>query len=385
MANLSKVNPGDLIRADFINELLAQVQDLQTRVAKLEANTPSDQVRIDTLTDEPITENDIVTITGVNFSPSTADNVVTVAEVTISTFKAFGNDKLIQFDMPHIPSIVDVGGSPVLITVRNKKGSMDAKTRVVRNKVLVPGGSGRVSYTQVAVPQADGKIHAGDAIKATFHVSATATMNGSYLLSASNDKNWPMQILGQNPFPLQAALAGQESTNDLVVQVTVPAGTADGVTATLSISAKELTPGSSVPFLNPSVAMTTGAKPQDPDSGVTLAPGPVFHGSFSNGKLLFNKTLGAAVNNNGNVAFNLGFSKAGSYQVDFSVASSAWKTGAVTNATPVVTNPIIASPTVAMTWDANAPETTLTVTISKLSQGGPSVVVAIYTVPMGLI
>ena len=156
MANLSKVNPGDLIRADFINELLAQVQDLQTRVAKLEANTPSDQVRIDTLTDEPITENDIVTITGVNFSPSTADNVVTVAEVTISTFKAFGNDKLIQFDMPHIPSIVDVGGSPVLITVRNKKGSMDAKTRVVRNKVLVPGGSGRVSYTQVAVPQADG-------------------------------------------------------------------------------------------------------------------------------------------------------------------------------------------------------------------------------------
>ena len=35
MANLSKVNPGDLIRADFINELLAQVQDLQTRVAKL--------------------------------------------------------------------------------------------------------------------------------------------------------------------------------------------------------------------------------------------------------------------------------------------------------------------------------------------------------------
>ena len=121
-----------------------------------------------------------------------------------------------------------------------------------------------------AVPQADGKIHAGDAIKATFHVSATATMNGSYLLSASNDKNWPMQILGQNPFPLQAALAGQESTNDLVVQVTVPAGTADGVTATLSISAKELTPGSSVPFLNPSVAMTTGAKPQDPDSGVTL-------------------------------------------------------------------------------------------------------------------
>lgn len=375
-----EVKAGDLIEAKLVNRLIAYAQSLEERIATLEAQPQaSDRVRIDSITPltDPITENDLVSILGVNFSPVTSDNLVTVGQVSITQFKAFGTDRLIQFTMPKIPSITAAGGASVPITVRNKQGSFDTKSRVVKNAAApTPHGTGLVTYTQALVPNSDGLVHAKDQLKITYRVTTSVVPAGTYQVDASTDAGWPVQVVGGSTFSMEAAPGGEKVTKDVTLVVTVPD---NGVKAVLSVTAKEVTAGSSVSF-GPAqtVTLTVGQKPQSADAAVVLYPGNVSHGSFSGSKLAFTRSFAQ-----GAVGLMFTFGLKESYKVDVAMSPSTGWTLTKAQGTTVTVTDVTAplSSNFVWSWSDQAKDTDMTVTVSK--QAG-SEVVATFPISVAL-
>lgn len=377
MAKFEPVRPGDLIQADFINALLGYVEQLEARIAKLEGQTPQG-LRIDSISpDGTIEEHQIVTITGVNFSPQMIDNTVTVAERTITQFKGSSGEKLIEFDMPNIPSITDPAGAVVPITVRNNKsGSSDTKWRRVKNAVVVPIGTGSVRYTQVSVSSADGKLQPGSTAQLIFRLAATASREGTYQLQLNNIAPFTAEIVGPSTVKLPPSQSGEEQAVDVTVKVTVPAAGS----ATLAVSAQETTTGSQVAITPaPNLTLTVGQDPPSANTGIVLAPGNVSHGKFSEGKLLFSRSF-----TEGSSAVKLTFSKTGEYEVSFRMKNqTGWTLKSVANDRPSVTStPVTHSPNAQWAWSSSAADTEMIVTIKLVNATAP---LAEYSIPVLLV
>src|SRR6266852_1855554 len=85
----TRVRPGDVITANFVNDLLATVDDLRDRISNLESRgATGNQVTISRF-DPPtqVAMGQPLTIFGSNFDPTTANNRIMVGGVEVTQFR----------------------------------------------------------------------------------------------------------------------------------------------------------------------------------------------------------------------------------------------------------------------------------------------------------
>jgi hypothetical protein len=135
-SQLAQVRPGDLIRADDYNLLIARVNDLGVRVERLEAGAgggdggvPGAPV-IETLTPPSPRIGDTVVITGSRFDYATGAARVTIDGIFV-TLLAGSSDTTLIFQVPQLAGIPD-GGRPVELAVHNVRLS------TIRSVIVLP-------------------------------------------------------------------------------------------------------------------------------------------------------------------------------------------------------------------------------------------------------
>src|SRR5205823_1859720 len=149
-----QVRPGELITAELINQILAELESLEVRVTKLEAGgvttapTPVDIT--DLLPHGPLHVDEELTIVGKNFLSPPENNDVSVAGVHIggSLFKFSSDKEHLIFNIPPVTNLASLS-QPVTVEVRNKNGS-DSATLTLLPAVHPP--TGRVELAYVIAP-----------------------------------------------------------------------------------------------------------------------------------------------------------------------------------------------------------------------------------------
>jgi hypothetical protein len=143
--NSERVGPGDVIRSDLINKLLAKVESLDTRVVALESGggRPEAPVITGHLPQGDIVAGGELRVLGRKFLVPTNQNTVTVDTKTFSSFLPGSNDGQLILDLPD-----DFQGLPkdVTLAVANRNGTSTATVRL-QPAVQIPGGQLLVADT----------------------------------------------------------------------------------------------------------------------------------------------------------------------------------------------------------------------------------------------
>src|SRR3970282_262024 len=117
-----KVQPGDLITTDLANQILADIADLQVRVAYLESSDPSSGLVINAF--DPAADvhvGDRLTIKGAGFSVPPERNIVLVGNTPVQFFNTVASDPynlVFEVPDPKLPLI-----DPISISVTNDQGA----------------------------------------------------------------------------------------------------------------------------------------------------------------------------------------------------------------------------------------------------------------------
>jgi len=133
MNGLNRVNPGDLITADFFNALIDLANDLQTRVERLEDEAQaSTQVRITAFNPPPPPAGNgqnlgqVLQIFGDNFAWPPQGNTVTIQNfgvpsggvATITDFRPGSRPAMLEFVVPTTIAGISAAGTDVTVRVR---------------------------------------------------------------------------------------------------------------------------------------------------------------------------------------------------------------------------------------------------------------------------
>jgi IPT/TIG domain len=239
---LDHVRPGDLIRADFVNDILDAIRALDDRVLALERSGPGDgggtQVVISQVNPPSPRIGEEMRVTGQNFGVSTGAAVVVVDDLLITALKAGTSDTVLVFDAPDRPD-VPPGGRQVVLVVRN------ATSRATKTFTLLPrpsAGVGDIDIHYLGVTPAT--ITAGQS--AAFHFqlrSREPDVPVTLTLTAAVSTGWsPVQLLDDQvpgqPLPFGRLTVGPLQQRDFFVSVPVPAGTAQDTPFTVGVTGK---------------------------------------------------------------------------------------------------------------------------------------------------
>lgn len=124
MANLfGTVNSGDIISSDLFNQMLAKLNDLETRVSNLETGST---IAAGNIIDHfnPVAQQQVGQVLQIfgafDFPP--AVNTVTVDGVAITSFRADSNNLHLSFVIPSTITIPSSGSKTTTVQVQNSKG-----------------------------------------------------------------------------------------------------------------------------------------------------------------------------------------------------------------------------------------------------------------------
>jgi hypothetical protein len=202
---IEHVQPGDLIKSEFINALISALETLETRVRSLEGRTVGGLPRLLSRTPAGDVEVDSpLTLVGQNFSMPASLNEVTLAGFPINQFTA-SDDTHLTFTVPDV-----FGGLPrtVPINVRSQVGlSLDqlevrllprrragatSDPRVVLTidpiPTFIPGTSTPNNVSNAFIGGENGvevRFSFGGQIPINVHVTSDSSAAGTYLYSAS--------------------------------------------------------------------------------------------------------------------------------------------------------------------------------------------------------
>lgn len=295
-----EVRPGELITAELMNQILAQLASLETRVAALESrDTTTATVPTPAPTPVAITElrppgarraGEELEVRGRNFLRPAENNRVRVGSVTVSPgqLKSRSSETLLVFDIPLVPEVQKEGG-PVDVEVRNTNGVATARLQLLPVRSF-PSGRLEVFYTMAPIlPEAAPNITAGRSFDFIFSVAAFVDIEATYNLATKITSGWTAQVLRDSDSqPLnQITLAGDPLNGvrrDVRVRVTPPAGATSG-TGSLELTVTESSGGGGVPVgRNPSpVEIVIGSPPPVPETRIRVSLRSISSGATEEG------------------------------------------------------------------------------------------------------
>jgi hypothetical protein len=290
---LSKVQPGDLITAQFINGVIDEINFLADRVAALEGSGPGIGPIITGLSPQgDIHMGDELRILGRNFGV-TSLAVVTIDGNRIDQIKAGSGDQLLIIDVTGILNLPS--DNMVTLVVSNNKGTDSRQFRLLPGQATVLTGQLTVDLP-APPPEA---LTAGDHIF-QFPLHAQTSMAAGYTIEpkvtpVGSATGWKVDVVdgGGNPSPkdIQIPQSPPGAATDLNfrVKLTIPAGVAAGsdFQLALKLTSNTTPPLSGSRFVN----LKTGNVVPPPQTKIKVTLGNVFPpGAKVNGEPLIPPT-----------------------------------------------------------------------------------------------
>jgi hypothetical protein len=189
----TEVAAGDVITAELMNQILADIGNLQTRVAVLESGVPDSNrpqiVLIDPNNGVRIGEE--LQVFGFNLDPDQLTSV-TIAGRTVTVFKPSSHSRMLAFDVPPILGIPEEGAD-VRLEVSNEYGSDDYMVNVQRSIADTLSATIFVNPDPEVVPQEP--LEEGGSYEYGFIIRAFTTLDASYKLTPQIDNpDWGVEM-----------------------------------------------------------------------------------------------------------------------------------------------------------------------------------------------
>lgn len=256
-----RVQPGDLITADFMNRLLTALEGLEGRVAALEGATAG-AVVITRVSPEPVRVNQRLQVEGRNFGFSTGAHRVFLDTVQVLSFVS-GTDERMIFTVPPIPGLPQEGRT-VTLSVRNQdvvasrpivvlplqlplEGNLEISFQSGAPITISPGGQATLPYRVFS------------RVNQTARFPIQATVSGVPNVSAWQDQ---IQILGQDGAPLDSGSIELGTLREGTVLVRIPSVPTSPSSFTLTVSS--IVPGVAVRPDIRSFSVGTPTQAEDP-------------------------------------------------------------------------------------------------------------------------
>ena len=319
----NKVQPGDIITADFINQILSDLEDINIRVSKLESSgTSTIVVRISGFNvTPPLHINDPVEIDGAGFFAPAVLNKVTMGGLPVNDLTSDGTANKLFFLVP--PISLPSSGDWVRVTVKNDNGSATSEPIFVFPAAPIAAGQTQLIYSMPPIMPDDQRIiTAGKPYTFVFNlkfIPATnnTVTNATYTVTPTiTGTGWSANTLDTNPI-----VVGVNSTKSVHIQVT--AGTGVGV---LSLKAVEGTTethialGQSLPL-----SITENNPPPTPDNRVLVTLNDVAGGASMAGT-----TIQFKRKQSGGIQFTILFAEGGDYVINPVMrATTGWTTDSI--------------------------------------------------------
>jgi hypothetical protein len=338
MAIPPEVRSGDVITADFMNALLAELTALKDQVADLQSGDGTGLAILSLVpsgaSTDPIRIGTDLQIVGQQFRFSAGGHRVSFDGVAVNAFKPGSNDSLLIVTVPVLPS-VPVSGRDVVLRVENGLEGVN-RTIKVRPFSGVQGSVNVVFRDDVPNPVPDPFVAGGTAsfayrIQALTNLAAEFTLNVATTPSAFQESAQVTDTAG-TPFANNRVALEPGATRDIVVTIPMPAGS-NGQTFSLNVSASAGTVvgGDSRGF-------TVGQAAEDLDDTIDLGS-PVFSAVDADGNPVPGASFNTGTNTirlpagvQGSMEFTARFSVPGMYAMTVEKASGA--TGWTVTRTP---------------------------------------------------
>src|SRR5271165_2623474 len=302
----SKVNPGDLITASYMDQIITALSTLDQRVSKLEATgAVTNAVQITGyLATQPVHVGDQIEIDGSGFLVPAILNQVTIGGAQVTNFSSgLSTASKLLFVVPQIQGVTNAG-IPVAVTVTNANGSATSSFQIlVYSTSTAPHGRTQLVYdTPPVMPNNQQNITAPNTYQFGFTLTAVTDQQATYAITFNvTGAGWSATLVDSTPITLSP-----NASTHVRVQVTAAAGS--GV---LSISAQETTSGSSVTPGNAQITIAAGSPPPTPETRVRVTLTQAGGGAVIAGVgVVFSKSIPQ-----GTITYTILFAQQGNYTV----------------------------------------------------------------------
>lgn len=258
------VGPGDLIRAQDYNALLAWLRDLEERVSTLEGAGESVAITA-IIPSGPVRIGDTIEIIGRNFGFSFGAHRVYFNSTRATVFSPDSGDSRLVLTVPQVPGISEAG-TQVVLTVGNQS-SVDTEEITLRPAILQQEGAIGLLYTGVTIDgEAATEIPAGSTVHFNFNLESDALLPATVtLLPTVSVAAWQnlLEVMGSEGELLAARQITLEPGEQTTFSISLPVPEeAEDQSFTLAITAQ----ASGVPTATISQPFTVGAPltPTDP-------------------------------------------------------------------------------------------------------------------------
>lgn len=369
MANFNPVKPGDLITADYFNQVLGS---FDVRISKLEAaNAGGGQIVIQQLL--PLGNfyvQDQMHVVGQNFGVP-ANVVVTVAGQRVTTFAPGSGNTDLYFTIPPVQGLSQQG-SVVPLVITNPTSTASTTFTLLPLQITTPTGNLSVALTG---SPAVGSIKAGNSYQFVFTVTGYTSLTDNFAITvgldtASAGAGWTavaIDPITQKTITQIQIPQGQGTTTPVTVNMTIPAVAGVG-SAQLSLS---LTSNLNPTGLGGSgnTTITVNAPPPPPNQ-IALAIVQATVGTVSADGSSVSLPSGTTTTD---IIFQATVPDVASYTVGpLTFADTSWKATLKSNPDPKVGQPG-ATPQIRYTVTPPSSTNTTTMTLTVTEDGKPSV------------
>lgn len=300
-----KVNPGDLITASYMDQIIDALSGLDQRVSKLEATgSIANPVQITGYTaNQPVHVGDQIEIDGSGFLVPAILNQVAIGGAQVTSFASgLSTPGKLLFTVPSIVGATDAG-TPVTVTVTNANGTATSTFQIlVRSASTAPKGRTQLVYdTPPVMPNNQQNVTASQIYEFGLTLTAITDQAATYAITFNmSGAGWSATPVDPSPVTLSP-----NASTRVRFQVTAAAGS-----GLLSINAQETTPGSLVTPGQAQITITAGSPPPTPETRVRVTLAQASLGAVILGTgLLFTR------NTQGTITYTILFTEQGNYAV----------------------------------------------------------------------
>jgi hypothetical protein len=243
MAKLfNDVRPGDLITANFMNQVLTKIQSLQDQLHQLTPGGRGGPPVINSVSSGPLTVGAPITILGQNFGPLSS-TVVTFSGTTVPKFEAGSSDSVLIVTIPTL--FVSAQGTPTLLSITTPRGSTSLNITVFPALPTVPDGTLPGSLLSKTPA---GNFAANTTYNLIFRFKATLNMDETFDVLSSVDVGWPAVFTdptftnamqpSQVTIP-KAASSATPTTVDIPIKLSIPSNPAAAGKLTVTLRSQK--------------------------------------------------------------------------------------------------------------------------------------------------